>query len=299
MNTQEAKGSDDTVLPFQLEASSLRGRIARLGPSLNEILNRHTYPQAVGELLGEAMAIASVLGTSLKFKGIFTFQVKSDGAVGMLVCDVSSDGSIRAYAQYDKDKLASGEGALLGKGYLAFTADGVKENERYQGIVELDGGNLSDAVQHYFKQSEQIPTGIIVSVGKDTAGNWRGGCIMLQRMPKEGGVQVATDTSVEDDWLRAMVLMKSCSVAELTDAALSCSDLLYRLFNQEGVRVYDALPLRHRCRCSDERVMGMIKGLPRNEVEALAVNGVVTVTCEFCNRSYDFNEERLAKIYKG
>ena len=293
------KPHDDIVIPFQLENGNIRGRIARLGPSLNEILHRHTYPQAVGELLGEAMVVASVLGTSLKFDGVFTFQAKSDGAVSMMVSDVSNDGSIRAYAQYDKDKLKDGGGPLLGKGYLAFTADGLKENERYQGIVELEGKSLSEAVQHYFKQSEQIPTGIMAAVKCDAAGNWRGGCIMLQRMPKEGGTAVANDTSVEDDWLRSMVLMKSCSAAELTDSALSSEDLLYRLFNQEGVRVYDPLYLRHRCRCSDDRVASMLRGMPRNEVEALAVNGTVTITCEFCNRSYSFGEERLREIYKG
>ena len=281
-----AKASDDSVLPFMLETSHLRGRLVRLGPALDMILRQHDYPAAVGSLLGEAMALAVALGTALKFDGVFTLQIKSQGAVRTLVADVTSRGAIRAYAQFDADALTQPEAKLLGEGYLAFTVDQQGQDDRYQGIVKLEGDNLAEAVQHYFRQSEQIPTGIVAAARQDAQGRWSAGCLMLQRMPREGGSGAVSDTGVEDDWLRAMMLMQTCTAAELADRDLDSETLLYRLFHEEGVRVFAPTPFRHECRCSAARVTAMLAALPPEEVVALADDGVVTVTCEFCNSSY-------------
>lgn len=295
---------DDLVQPFQLESSSLRGRLVRLGPALNLVLHQHAYPPAVGGLLGEAMVIAAALGASLKYDGVFTLQAKGNGPVRLLVADVTSEGGIRAYAQFDKDAaLGVAPGTrLLGKGYLAFTVDQKLKEDRYQGIVELEGGSLAEAVQHYFRQSEQIPTGIVAAVHRDAQGRWRGGSLMLQRVPREGGVLPRElpehDTAVEDDWYRAMMLMGTCTPAELTDPALEANDLLFRLFNEEGVRVFDPHAFCHQCRCSAQRVETMLRSLPKEEVEDLAVNGLVTVTCEFCNKSYKFDEKKRTQLYR-
>jgi molecular chaperone Hsp33 len=290
---------DDLVQPFQLESSALRGRIVRLGPALDLILHQHAYPAPLGELLGEAVVIAAALGNALKYEGVFTLQVKSDGPIKLLVADVASDGGLRAYAQLAEGGLPRDDRVkLLGKGYLAFTVDQKRKDDRYQGIVEMNGDSLAEAVQHYFRQSEQLPTGIMAAARRDGQGRWRGGCLMLQQMPREGGIAHETDVSVADDWLRAMMLMGTCTPAELTDPALSAHDLLYRLFNEEGVRVYDPHALRHQCRCSEVRVSGMLRSLPRDEIEALAVNGIVEVTCEFCNKSYRFDEKRREGLYR-
>jgi molecular chaperone Hsp33 len=289
--------SSDLIQPFQLEESQIRGRLVRLGSSLDLILKQHAYPDSVAHLLAETAAVAAVLADSLKFKGIFTLQAKGSGAIRMLVADVTSDGAVRAYAQFSADELGDATGLkLLGKGYLAFTVDQGNDKDRYQGIVELNSATIAEAVQHYFRKSEQIPTAVMVEARKDAAGRWHAGALMLQRMPREGGYakDLQTDT-LEDDWHRVMILMSTCTPQELAEDVLSPNDLLYRLFHEEGVRVYDQRKLRHQCRCSQERVVSMLQSLPREEVEAMTVDdtpgGDIKVTCEFCNRSYTFSRK--------
>ncbi len=292
--------SQDLVQPFQLESSSLRGRLVRLGPALDLILHQHAYPPAVAGLLAEAMVVACTLGTALKFEGVFTFQAKGDGPVRLLVADVTSDGGLRAYAQTQEDydfTDAEPDTKLLGKGYLAFTVDQAAKDDRYQGIVTLEPGTLAEAVQHYFRQSEQLPTGIVAAVRQDEQGRWRGGGLMLQQMPREGGIGHVSDTSTEDDWHRSMMLMGTSTPEELTDSILSPNDVLYRLFHEEGVRVFEPHAFRHECRCSEERVTNMLRSLPRNEIEELSVQGTVIVTCEFCNKNYTFDKKQRDKLY--
>ncbi len=292
--------TDDVVQPFQLESSHLRGRLVRLGPALDMILRQHAYEPPVASILGEAVVVAAALATSLKYEGVFTLQAKGDGAVRMIVADVTSEGDMRGYAQLTEGVRAlAGDVRLLGKGTMAFTVDQKNKADRYQGIVELSSGTFAEAVQHYFRQSEQLPTGIISAVKQDDQGRWRGGCLMLQRMPREGGIeQVPSDISAEDDWLRAMLLMQTCEAEELTHPDLKPNDLLYRLFNEEGVRAFEAKPFRHKCRCSEDRVTDMLRSLPREEIETLTVNDLITVTCEFCNHSYKYDKQRRDEIYQ-
>ena len=271
---------DNLVMPFQLESSHLRGRLARMGEVLDTVLHQHDYPDAVGQLLAEAILVAAALAASL----VFTLQAKSDGIVRMLVADVTSDGGIRGYAQFDAHRLDTGEESLLGEGHLAFTCALTGKEDRYQGIVALQGDGIAEAVQHYFRQSEQVPTGIMVAAKRNSDGHWRGGCLLLQRMPRDGGTlgdkrfDVEIDAPEVEDWTRAMLVMRTCTPQELTDGALQPQDLLFRLFHEEGVRVFDTHALRHQCRCSPQRVTGMLRSLPREEIEDLAVGGVVTVT---------------------
>ena len=295
---------DNLVKPFQLESSHLRGRLGRLGSVLDIILHQHAYPDPIAHLLAEAISIATVLASSLKYEGVFTLQAKGDGAVRLLVADVTNDGGVRAYAQFDKDKLGEASALspqadtkLLGKGYLAFTCALAQQEDRYQGIVALEGGTLAEAVQHYFRQSEQLPTGITVAAHRDAQGRWRGGCLLLQRMPREGGINVESTTPEAEDWTRTMIVMGTCTTHELTDPVLSAETLLFRLFHEEGVRVYESQYMRHQCRCSQTRVEGMLRSLPRDEIEELAVEDVVNVTCEFCNKNYVFNHKDRDKLY--
>lgn len=298
----------DYIRPFQIESSSLRGRLVRLGPELDGILGRHAYPAPVARFLAETLTLATLLSAMLKYDGVFTLQGKGDGPLKLLVADVTSEGKMRAFAQYDaaafegeagarmtEDAELAPAAALLGKGYLAFTVDQGENTERYQGIVELYGKTLADCVQHYFRQSEQIDTGVAVAVEQTEAG-WRAGGVMLQRMPEEGGTAPALSSADEDGWRRAMVLLSSATPKELIGASVAGDDLLYRLFHQDGVRAYPARLLSFGCRCSDERVRGMLKGLARDDIDHLKVDGKVEVSCQFCSTVYRYDDAALAEI---
>ena len=292
--------SDDLIQPFQLESSHLRGRLVRVGSVLDIILHQHAYPLPVAGLLAEAIVIAVSLASALKYEGVFTLQAKGAAAVRLLVVDVTNDGGVRAYAQFDKDRLGDApvDTKLLGKGFLAFTCALAGRDDRYQGIVALEGESLAEAVQHYFRQSEQVPTGIMAAASCDVHGRWRAGCLLLQRMPREGGINVETQTPEAEDWTRAMLVMNTCTPEELTDNDITANDLLFRLFHEEGVRVFDPQALRHQCRCSQQRVEDMLRSFPRAEVESLAVENLVTVTCEFCNKLYAFDEAARDALYQ-
>ncbi|MDE1148813.1 MAG: Hsp33 family molecular chaperone HslO [Azospirillaceae bacterium] len=299
----------DKVQPFQLDRSNLRGRMVRLGPVLDEILGRHAYPGPVAQMLAETITLATTLAAALKYEGVFTLQTKGDGPIRLMVADVTSAGAVRGYAQFDEDALktaleAPGDKApvptLLGKGYLAFTVDQGEHTQRYQGIVGLEGERMDDCVRHYFTQSEQLATGIVVHAGLSDAGKWAGGTIMLQALPDEdagGVVSDAKPSDLEDDWRRAMALLSTVTPGEMLDPALPVNDVLFRLFHEEEVRVYDAHDLAAQCRCSRERVETVLKSLPRDEVAELKVDGVVEVACEFCSMAYRFDDAQLAAVY--
>lgn len=303
MSHSERPLDDDVIQTFQLDTSHLRGRFVRLGGVIDEILSRHAYPEPVARLLGQTITLGVALAGMLKYDGIFTLQAKGDGPVGMLVADVTSAGDLRGYAHFDEDRvagLAPGVSTipdLLGGGYLAFTVDQGENTERYQGIVELTGSTLTESVNHYFRQSEQLETGMTVTIARDGDG-WRSGALLLQRMPEEGGTLVRASDD-EDDWRRAMVLMSSVTEAELTDPDLPANNLLFRLFHEEGVRVWPPVPVRAGCRCSRERVSTVLRSLPRSEIEELKVDGEVRVTCQFCSNTYGFDEDELARVYEG
>ncbi|MGA8756443.1 MAG: Hsp33 family molecular chaperone [Stellaceae bacterium] len=299
---------DDLVQPFRIDPFSLRGRLVRLGPAIDRILSQHAYPTPVAAMLGEAITLAVVLAGALKYDGIFTLQTKGDGPIRLMVADVSTDGAVRGYAQYDQAKLdaiITAEAVagvslsvprLLGGGYIAFTVDQGEETDRYQGIVELAGATLADCAQHYFRQSEQIQAGIKLAVGQTGPGDtWRAGGLMLQRVPPEGGYGVIAD-DVEDGWRRAMVLMSSATSDELIAPGLSPHRLLFRLFHEDGVRVFDTHPLEARCRCSRERIERILRAFPADELDDMQKERVTTVTCEFCSRRYTFEADEIGRL---
>jgi molecular chaperone Hsp33 len=301
--------ADDLVEPFEIEPFQLRGRLVRLGPTLDSIVKRHDYPPAVGTVLGEAIALAVALSSTLKYDGVFTLQTKGDGPIRLLVADVTTGGAVRGYAQYDPAKLAevaaSGGAAsvprLLGAGYLAFTVDQGEDTERYQGIVALEGATLAECVHHYFRQSEQIAAGIKVAVDRDAEGAWRGGCFLIQKLPDgERSEFLGTREELEDGWRRALILMGSATSQELTDPELAPEDLLFRLFHEDGVRVFRTHAVRAECRCSRERIDRVLRSLPFEERQDLGeADGSMTVTCQFCNASYRFERADVAAIATG
>jgi molecular chaperone Hsp33 len=304
---------DDAVLPFEVSALDLRGRLTRLGPALDEILTKHDYPAPVGKLLGEAIVLTTLLGSALKFEGRFILQTQTDGPVSFLIVDFQAPDRMRAYARYDAKQLKSGQNsaALLGKGHLAMTIDQGADMSRYQGLVALDGGNLEDAAHEYFLRSEQIPTRVRLAVGEEWRGgegpkhHWRAGGMLLQFLPKaperarqpdlhpgDAPEGVIAPTVTEDDaWVEGQSLISTVEDVELIDPDLSGERLLYRLFHERGVRVFAPLPLRAQCSCSRDAVSAMLTSFAAQDRADMVKDGKVVVTCEFCSSVYEFTPQ--------
>ena len=306
-----APAADDLIQPFQIDGSGLRGRLVRLGPAVDAILRRHDYPPPVARMLGEGLALAAALAGGLKYDGVFTLQTKGDGAITMMVADVTSSGDLRGYAQFDAERLARAMVAgdversvprLMGAGYLAFTVDQGAHTERYQGIVELLGMTLADCVHHYFQQSEQIGTAVKLACAPGPAGaGWRATALTLQQMPAEGGINadIAPETDRSEFWRRAVTLMGSSTTAELLNPTLAPERLLYRLFHEDGVRIWPVQALRERCRCTADRVETVLRALTPAEIDDMTVDGAVTVTCQFCNTLRRYDEPALKALRAG
>ena len=305
---------DDIVLPFATLRSRIAGRIVRLGPAADRILTAHDYPDAVSELLGEAIALTALLGTPLKEGGRLILQTKSEGPVSFLVAHFDTPGALRGYANFDAARVAalpseprSGTGRLLGDGRMAMTIDPGSTQPSYQGIVALEGGTLADAAHAYFRQSEQLPTLVRLAVarhfvggtGPDSGWRWRAGGLIVQHVPATGGDPRADETPEErdarlhgdddDNWLRVSTLAATVEAHELIDPSLSPERLLLRLFHEEGVRVTPAIDVAARCRCSRERIHGFLQGFTDADIADMREpDGGISVTCEFCSTTYKF-----------
>ncbi len=314
--TSETLHLDDVVVPFQIEGIDMRGRIVRLSPLVSEVMARHSYPEPVAVLLGEALTLAAMLGTSLKFEGRFTLQTKSDGPVSMLVADFESPGNVRGYAHIDPDALTSAlergiasPADLLGKGYLALTIDQGADMDRYQGIVQLDARGLTEAAHEYFAQSEQIATRIRMAVGplyergdsgEDTKVTWRAGAVMVQHLAEDGGLTGYREpdderllTDEEKNWEHAAILLDSVTDAELLDPDVTADRLLYRLYHEDGVRVYGPASVQFGCPCSRERIEGVLKTFGADDLDHMVENGRIEAKCEFCADEYAFDPADL------
>lgn len=291
----------DIMRPFQLERSQLRGRLVRLGSAVDAVLKAHAYPKPVSDMLGELLVLAGGLAGGLKFDGRFSLQVRGDGIVRLMVADVTNDGRMRGYASFDPDsfdKPDTGFGDLVGSGLLALTVDqAAAGGETYQGIVQLDGRSLKDSMLTYFHQSEQVPTGIRSAIAYDeVAAQWRAAAVIVQAMPEEGSL---TPRDRDEDWRRAMLLLQTASDSELLDPELAPDTLLFRLFHEDGVRVFEPLDLAFGCSCDDDRVSRMLRRFSRDEVlEMRDASGAVVVTCEFCSRVYRLSDADIFTLFE-
>jgi molecular chaperone Hsp33 len=307
-----AAAMDDTVTPFEVAELDVRGRVVRLGPVVDDILNRHNYPAPVAKLLGEAIVLTVMLATALKIEGRLILQTSTDGPVRMLVVDFVMPDKVRAYARFDAARVAAAgddAGKLLGTGHLAMTIDQGPETNRYQGLVALSGGDLEAAAHEYFANSEQIPTRVRLAVAEEfhaAAGGprhkWRAGGILLQFLPQAPERRRAADLApgdappgtapheVEEDdaWVEGRALMETVEDLELVDPALSSERLLYRLFHEPGVRVFKSIGIVAQCSCSRGRVEAMLKSFSQDDRDHMVENGRISVTCEFCNSKYAF-----------
>jgi molecular chaperone Hsp33 len=314
------RGHDDTVLPFAVAPLDLRGRLVRLGPAIDHILSRHDYPSAVARLAGEAAALTVLLGSSVKIDGRFQMQTRTDGIVDMIVVDFDAPDRLRAFARFDGARLneavAHGRaeaGDLLGHGHLAFTIERGGDLARYQGVVALEGNSFEEAAHRYFRQSEQIPTFVRLAVAQSVTGsgsNWRAGGLLVQFLPEaperrrqadfdpgdapEGLAK--SELPIEDDaWTEGKALAATVEDHELVDPMLSGERLLYRLFHERGVRVFESQPIHDLCRCSTERVASMLRQFtPEERADMVGDNGKIGVTCEFCSTHREFDPAEFA-----
>jgi molecular chaperone Hsp33 len=321
MGLDRPETGDDAVVPFTLEKLDTRGRALHLGPALDTILSRHNYPAPVARLLGEAVVLTALIGSSLKFQGRLIMQTQTDGPVNLIVVDFEAPDGIRGYARFDHDMVlkAAEQGqtspaALLGKGHLAMTIDQGPHTERYQGIVALDGSTLEEVAHTYFLQSEQIPTQVRIAVAEmttrgDHRARWRAGGLLIQHLPEHGIGRVAdlpgdgnfdnpatADVNFKeaDGWNEARAMLATVSDLELADPEVSPERLLFRLYHETGVRVFPAHPVEERCTCSADRIEDMLAtSFSQEDREEMSVNGEIEVVCEFCSAAYRFNPHQF------
>lgn len=302
---------DDGVLPFQLDASDIRGRIARLDGVLAGVFRQHNYPDVVEALIAEMTLLTALIGQTIKLRWKLSLQVQSKGAVRMIATDYfapeqeGEPARIRAYASFDRERLTDQKPfEQIGEGYFAILIDQGKGMTPYQGITPLDGTSLAECAQAYFAQSEQLPTRFELSFGKSTevnqAEHWRAGGIMLQHMPKaspfvatgegSGDVLQAADLVQGEDaenWNRANILLDTVEDLELIGPSISPDDLLLRLFHEETPRVFDAQAVRFGCTCSEERVRQSLSIYSARDIAKMTTDeGWVTADCQFCGAHY-------------
>ncbi|WP_209834369.1 Hsp33 family molecular chaperone HslO [Ruegeria sp. HKCCE3926] len=302
---------DDTVLPFQLDASDMRGRVARLDGVLEGILKQHDYPEQVEALVAEMALLTALIGQTVALRWKLSLQVQSKGAVRMIATDYyapqkeGQPAQIRAYASFDRDRLSnSAPFDQVGEGYFAIMIDQGEGTQPYQGITPLAGGSLSACAEAYFAQSEQLPTRFSLSFGKSTepgvGEHWRAGGIMLQHMPKaspfaasgEGTGDILTAAELVDgeegeNWGRVNILLDTVEELEMIGPSVAPTDLLVRLFHEEQPRVYDAQSVQFGCTCSEDRVRQSLSIYSAKDIEKMTTpEGEVTADCQFCGAHY-------------
>lgn len=285
----------DRVIGFTIPARHARGRVARLGPVLDQILSAHAYPPVIERLLAEALTLTALLGSTLKdAEGQMTLQAQNKGGiVSLMVCDYKGS-ELRGYVQFDAERLAMlGKNpslyALFNQGYLAVTFDQAMTKERYQGIVPLDGASLAAAAESYFLQSEQIPSLVRLGVRRDDAGKLIAGGIFLQHLPEgeEGRERLHTKLD-HPEWHHVETLASTMGPDELADASIPLETLVWRLFNEEPeVRLLAGTDLARGCRCDANYILQVLGKFPAEERAAMADdNGVISVDCAFCSTKF-------------
>lgn len=292
----------DCAVPFHLEKSNIRGRLVRLDTVIEDITKHHNYPSVVNYYVSEAITLSITIASCFKFEGLFTLQISGNGPLRLVVVDINNEGHVRACARFDAEKVADLTSTdylnslhLFGEGYFAFTIEPEQEETRYQGMVELKGANLAESAHHFFRQSEQLETGVILaSLLQGTMESTLGAAaLMIQRLPLPTNVAIEDKERLDDEWIHAMSLVGSITKKELLDRQLSNEDLLYRLFWENGVRVHDAKTYTSQCRCSAPKIQGMLSTFSDLEIHDMVVDEKISVTCEFCGRQYDFNETEI------
>lgn len=310
---------DDTVLPFQLDRADIRGRVARLDGVLDQVLKQHNYPPVIEALVAETALLTALIGQSVKLRWKLSLQVRGKGPARLIATDYygpSEEGEparIRAYASYDAERLdmAGKPFDQIGEGYFAVMIDQGEGMVPYQGFTPIAGGSLAACAETYFAQSEQLPTRFSLTYGKSQVpggvSHWRAGGVMLQHMPSlgghrdvaaeggsgEGGLLTHADILAGDEaenWNRANMLLDTVEQLELIGPSVAPTDLLVRLFHEEGPRVFDVQPVRFGCSCSEDKVRQAMSIYSAKDIQKMTTpEGVVTADCQFCSAHYELD----------
>ena len=284
---------DDLAAAFQIDGWPVRGRLVRMGKAIDTILSSHDYPAPVANLLGEACALAALVGSALKFEGRLLVQAQGDGPVRYVLADYGTDGTMRGFCRYYEGELAAaceanprpGAEELLGKGIFIMTLDRGPDFERTQGMTPIEGDSLSSCAEHYFVQSEQIPTKVNLAVGQittDEGTQWRAGGALIQVIAGD-----EARGSTEEVWERTRALFATLTDDELVDPTITPETLLYRLFHEDGVRLEGPTPLVAHCRCSRERIVTVLQSFSEEDrKDMLEDDGKIHANCEYCSTDY-------------
>ncbi|MGZ3215578.1 Hsp33 family molecular chaperone HslO [Paracoccus sp. T5] len=310
---------DDTILPFQLDRSDIRGRVVRLDGVLDHVLSRHDYPPVVSALVAEVALLTALIGPTIKLRWKLSLQVRGNGAVRTIAADYfapetdDAPARIRAWASFDPERL-DGRTPFeqIGEGYFAILIDQGSGSTPYQGITPLAGGSLAACAQAYFAQSEQLPSRFQLSSGlSHVAGegpHWRAGGVMLQTLPAqpmmpaeggtgEGGLIAAADIlqgAESEDWNRANILLDTVETLELIGPTVGPTDLLLRLFHEEAPRVFEAQRVEFGCSCTADRVRNTLSIYSAKDIAHMTTEaGIVTADCQFCGAHYEFDPRSL------
>ncbi len=286
--------SKDFVRPFLLRRSGVRGRVAHLNETVNDVLSRQDYPEAVARLVGEALLVCALVASGFKLRHRFSLQIKTDGEVRLIMAEYTTDGTMRAYASFDDAaRLIPMEQAhnLLGRGTMAMIIDHGPGTEPYQGIVPLSGGDIAESVQEYFGQSDQIPTSIRVAMAQqiEPDNSYMASGILVQHLPGEGG----HDGHDEDDFVAADAIMHTIHDSELCDVGFDANGLLYKLFHEHEVAVLDDAPVCFGCSCSHQRIADAIRLYDKEGIAELEDAQMVDASCQFCGHVYEFSGGEL------
>ncbi len=312
---------DDTVLPFQLDRSDIRGRVARLDGVLDRVLAQHDYPPVIEALVAEATLLTALIGQTIKLRWKLSLQIRGDGPARLIATDYygpTRDGApakIRAYASFDADRLdpAADPFEQIGSGFFAILIDQGQGMTPYQGITPLSGTSLAACAETYFAQSEQLPTRFALGSGRSRMPgqpeHWRGGGVMLQHMPKASphvadrggsgaaGLLSAGDMLSDDDaenWIRANMLLDTVEEMELVGPKVHPTDLLVRLFHEESPRVFDPQTVKFGCTCSEDRVRQSLSIYSAKDIAYMTTDsGIVTADCQFCGAHYELDPNTL------
>ncbi len=297
----------DSCVSFMIENGVYQGRLIRLHQVVDTIVGKHCYPRPIGAAVAESTVLGALLASQLKYDGLFTLQIQSNGVITLLVVDVTSDGKIRACARFDEEhlhqsqKLRKTEGKieptphLLGGGVLAFTVDQGPDTELYQGMVDLQGKTLTECALRYFKQSEQIDTALklFLKAPEGESSSWLAAGIMLQKMPAAGSVLSAEEQA--ETWNEAKIFMDSLREDEVFNAELSSELLLHRLFHSSKLHIFNTCSYQFGCRCSREKLLTTLQGFSADDVKSMVQDGKITATCRFCNEQYVYSPAELQK----
>jgi molecular chaperone Hsp33 len=284
----------DSLHRFLFEQYPIRGHLVHLDAAWRALIEHRDYPGPIRDLLGEAVAASLLLAATIKFDGVLSLQLQGDGPVHLMLAQCTSGLGVRGLARYrDGGEDSRGSGGLIGAGNLTVTLETDAGAQSYQGIVPIAGGRLAESLQLYFENSEQLPTRLWLHADAQGASG-----MLLQKLPEAGSPDAADAADIDDAWRRVQILAETLTPEELR--TLTDAQILHRLFNEDDVRLFEPSPVYFRCRCSRERVAGMLQGLGEAETRSvLAERGEVEVRCDFCNRAYVFDSVDVAELFKA